>query len=200
METTLGNSLYLDKWGFNDDDEVSVNNNNKNERKKDCNMYSKKISNVSNDILKMPNIEKSSSLSTVNSDDSLNTLGEINIVEIDNENENALNLPCINIHPNKKLKPKKKSSDSNKTINPENDDLDIKVINNYKNISELKKKNSSEESLLFKKTNVLSKSITNESNNYVTGTKIIFIIITVFQFEKINNNTNDNFYYFFKYY
>jgi len=169
MESKLSRSIFFDKFDSEDDD-ISIN------KKKDNDIHSGKLLNSSNDSLKIPNIEKSTSqisINTVATNDSVNTLGEINIVEIDNENENTLNLPCINLHQKKNVSPKKKSSDSNETLNINNNNADFKVnvIKNSRNSNGLSK--PSEESLLFKKTNILPKNIIDETNNHITKKGIL---------------------------
>ncbi|ORX43801.1 hypothetical protein BCR36DRAFT_406631 [Piromyces finnis] len=170
MESKLSNrsrsSIYLNKYG-SDDDDISFNT----IRGRDSNFNLKKLSN--DDIFKIPNIEKSTSqisINTVASNESVNTIGEINIVELDNENEKTLNLPCINLHQKKNINTKKNSSTSKDNVNSENNNFDIKVniVKNSRNSTSQKKKHFSEENLLFKKINILPKNIIDETNSHIT--------------------------------
>jgi len=162
MESNYGSNSYMSSRGSESGSfsYYTPSINSRPMKKKDSYSKYKSNSSLSEDGFKIPNIDNSTIRST-DSYDSLNSIGEINIIEIDNGNENPLNLPCINIHQNKNVG---LSKNKNKNFSNKAQSQNKTIVKRSKN-SNTDKINISEESHLFEKSNILPKSISIDSNN-----------------------------------
>jgi len=168
MDSYFENNLYLNRKDNENDNSLhyTLSINSKPLKKKENYSKYKTNTSLSEDLFKIPNIDSSLSRLSVNSIDSDDSLGEINIVEIDNGNENTLNLPCINIHHRKKNLNNHHNNDASSSSSSQ---IKINVVKHSKNSNPniLNRMNTLEESQLFEKINTLPNNIIDESFNHL---------------------------------